>query len=56
MQELKGLTIINKITASGFGSGDERLWSELSEKECKEVAVLIQERVMSIAGYKKRTS
>jgi len=56
MQELKGLTIINKITVSGFGSRDERLWNELSEQECKAVAVLVQERVMSIAGYKRRTS
>lgn len=49
MQEIK---IINYITING----KTRLWEDLSESEKKEAAEKIQENIMRVAGYKRRTA
>lgn len=49
MQEIK---IINHITVSG----KTMLWNEVPERERKEFSDKLQENLMSVAGYKRRTA
>lgn len=49
MQEIK---ITNYITVAG----KTMLWNEVPERERKEFSDKLQENLMNIAGYKRRTA